>query len=800
MSIESLKYVIRGILSESGVSKSKRLDEIGALVALGLGALGAGAGISAGKEAFSKPSEAWIKGVEVCKKKTEFDTTLGADPNKKLNVKLSRYVMPTSASNREVNFEDVRAKAEAALMITIDSAYSITTEDGESVLLYTSAGSISRATKEFNTRSCQQNELKPGGVVYDKLKSAYGANQQNFKRQLAIASIDSDEKLSNSSSFNGSKHYYVISKCSNDYLRSEIESEQNWQKSDASLAALSVVDWLKKLVTADRSLWNPTGIGDEIEKLSPGDKAWLVNSYNKYCSIFGLLGFVHPIFSVATIGMNLVLGLYYQRVEPNAKFLGVSLSTINFVGAGLCAFSGATSASIFARQTSDISIMASHFSKVRNINGLPELGIVAAGTQSSSFTVQHLRNFCRLFPELQNPNNWVKVSNGWNYAQEGGMLMVDASGKVVTFSDDVKNFIGFYQKYPSIVTQYIEWYQGMPGILGKLMITSGAVLDVVTLKGIFDTPAGIFALSEAQSVTIDISAANPRVIISALKREITPQEIQSFVDKTPLGSVTIVNQKTKLSKVIAVDFDQNDLSYVIEHMLNKSGSSDFETTAARVFIVDEELYDNFELFIDYPALFDKSYINPGESSNNNKTQTNLEKRSTIAYKLSPSVYVLLTTSSARELASLKKTVPYNERIDFYDQVKEKLNTIQKLKQLITIVDFLNENQPKTFDDLDTLPSEYRLRVNQQEKQQVESMFPFYTLEVAMDQFPDAILQSADFNQKLDVSIDDLKTKLAASKTDQQNYYEKYYAAVLEKQKKELEVTKRRYSSERGPRY
>jgi hypothetical protein len=797
MSIEKLRYVIRDILNESSSPNSKRLDEIGALVAAGLGAIGLGVAAGSAKEALTTPDETWIKGKEVCKKKAEFDTTLGAAPNSAINIKLSRYVMPKSSSDRAVNFKEIRARAEEPLMISIDRAYSIETAVGESVLLYTAAGSISRATKEFKTRLCTPEELVPGGPVYEKLKLAYGVDQKNFKRHLQIARINSDEKLSQSTSFNGSKHYYVISTCDNDFLRSEKEEQsKDWKKSDVSLFASATGDWLKKLFTADRSLWTPTGIGDEIEKLSPTDQAWLVDNYNKISGLFGLLGFVHPVFAVATIGMNLVLGLYYQRMQPDAKLFGIKLSTINFVGAGLCAFTGALSSTVFAKQTSDISIMAAQFTKIRNLNGLPELGIIPAGAKASQFTVQHLRNFCRLFPEMKNVNGWVKAAGGWSYATENGMLMVDAAGKTVIFSSDVKDFIIFYQKYPSIITQYIEWYQGMPGLLGKMAITGGAVLDVVTLAGIFDTPSGKLALTESESVAIDVAAASSTVVASALKRDITSDELKIFVDSTPLGSITVVNQKTKASKVMPVNFNNNELGSVISHMLLKSNSGTFDNANAKVFIVDEELYDNFELFIDYPAIFDKSYVN----SKTKSTSPLLEKRSTIAYKLSQYVYVLLSTTSAREIAALKKTLTYGERIKIYENILTKLNFIQSLKQQIVITNFLSSIQAKDFEDITRLPDEYRVNPTQAELDKAKSLFPFYTLEMAMDQFPDASLQYDKSIQKLDELTATLSSQLEELKLEQKDFYEKYLAASRLKKERQVARERQRFDRNIGPKY
>lgn len=803
ISESELRSLISAIITQQSSNSREKLDEIGFLAPAALALLGIGAGVGAGIENLSAPKDTWIKGTEVCKKKAEFDTTLGANPSKLIPIKLSKYVMPDYRFAKQVNFEEERERAEAPLKVEINSAYSIQTDEGEAVLLYTSSGSIARTIKEFRTRSCRPEELQAGGVVYEKLKLAYGNDQRNFKRHLSIAAIDSDDKLSKSSSFNGSLHYYVISQCNNDYLRSELQKEDaQIQKSDSVINRDMITDWLKKVVTADRSLWSVTGIGDAIEKMSLEDQQWMVDTYNKLSSALGLAGFIHPAFASATIGMNLVLGIYYERMQPDSKLFGVKLSTINYVCAALCAFTGATQSLVFAKQTSDISIMVSQFANIRNINGLAELNVVARGTQSSRFTLQHVRNFCQLFPEISNPIGWTKAGSGWNYILSNGKAITDASGKLVLFSDDVKSFTAFYQSNPTIISQYIEWYQGMPGLFGKLMITGGAALDAITLAGLFDTPAGENAKNEAVSVSIDVAALDTKSITSTvLLQGVSSDNLKKYVEQTPEGLVTIINQETKQTKTLPIDFYQNDLVYVIQHMLGKSGGDNFDATQAKVLITDDQLYNNFDLFLEFPELFDKTYINPGERVAQKEKEAILDKRSTIAYKISNTVYVLLTTTTAREIAATKKIIPYNEKVSFFETFKEKLNTLQKLNQEIIIKNYLIQSQPNNFSDIKNLPNNYREDPSRREIDEVSKMYPLYTYESTIEQYSDAILKSDEYNSILDKKIADASKKLQEIRTTLEKISSDYKKAVKIKYDNEMKIKKSNIErGNRGPKY
>ena len=415
--------------------------------------------------------------------------------------------------------------------------------------------------------------------------------------------------------------------------------------------------------------------------------------------------------------------------------------------------------------------------------------------------ILHLNNFCQLFPEFSNTSGWTKVAGGWSYVLENGKTMSSVAGNAVVFSDDVKSFIQFYMTKPAVISQYIEWYQGMPGNFVKFMITGGTALDVLTIAGIFDTPAGENAVNETKSVTIDIAATDSKRITTAiLKQGLTPAELQKFYDKTPSGSITIVNQSTKESKLIPIDFYKNDLSYVIEHMLSKSSNFGFEPELAKVFIVDEELYNNFDLFIDYPDLFDKSYSHPGEKKAKTTPERILDSRSTIAYKISQYVYILLTTSTARELASLKRVVPYNEKVAFYSNLKDKLNRIQALNQRIVTISYLIDNQPQIFNDLSVLPNSYRVQPNKEETKIITSRFPFYTQETAMSSFPDAILNPEPYGQKLDQQQSDLEKKLQSLVAAQGQLKAAFNDAYSKKISSKAKTLPKPSDLPRGPKY
>ena len=145
-------------------------------------------------------------------------------------------------------------------------------------------------------------------------------------------------------------------------------------------------------------------------------------------------------------------------------------------------------------------------------------------------------------------------------------------------------------------------------------------------------------------------------------------------------------------------------------------------------------------------------------------------------------------------------MPYNEKVAFYSNLKDKLNRIQALNQRIVTISYLIDNQPQIFNDLSVLPNSYRVQPNKEETKIITSRFPFYTQETAMSSFPDAILNPEPYGQKLDQQQSDLEKKLQSLVAAQGQLKAAFNDAYSKKISSKAKTLPKPSDLPRGPKY
>ena len=434
------------------------------------------------------------------------------------NVKVSS----TSFNACSLNDQDLNSKSLNFGSKSVIRAFKL---DGDQIVLLL-AGSDYDDIVKLGANPIDPTNVEKGTKFYQLLSNFLG-NTDSLQRHLEIAKLRSSKDVTDSLSINRSGRYFVQISCDNKNLKSQDKLDNKFYL----------------------DIMNPLGA------LPPGEQEYYVKMYEAATSLLGILGLRWPILQVATIGPQIVLGIY--QLDKGEKVAGYA----NLIGGVV---GGAASAHSFRDISQQSEIVLDFLTKFAGISNT-KVGLLIGKTLGDvKKFVEYVKN---------NPNAWDAATNtlkiGTNELKVG---------------KEVSDFLNFMQKNRSTTSQVLNWYNAMPGIFAKFLLTLGAAADSYNLKVYAKLAEESFLNTEVNSI---VSSESEKEDVDLEKDVYTLVNQQNMIKGIDYSN--IISSSTK-DKIFVINRDTNETK-----MIPREIAGEFRSISG--FVLDNSNYRYIETIL-----------------------------------------------------------------------------------------------------------------------------------------------------------------------------------------------------------
>ena len=430
-------------------------------------------------------------------------------------------------------------------------------------------------------RPIPSEQIKTGSSLYVGLKKFLNS-EEAVTRHLEIAKLKSDQDLKNSLTYNSSGRFFVMVDCDDpNLLARDKDADKDIGLPDYSM----ITDEAAKIIADSEDPLGKTAavIASGINSLPPKEQEEYVKWLNGASIALGIGSVFQPSIGLIDLPVTALLAAYYKTKGDNFN------AVLSFVSAGLTTFALGLSFKNLEKSVEWIRKFLSDYDKNVKSGFWARMGFKQKGS-----TLGSIKDFIEFIESNfyythYHRSDLVKVGpNAWHWMDDAGNPLKTKSGEIVEFTDDARDFIiKLIFDNPNFISQYLNWYNGMPGKLNAFMIGGAAVLDTITLGSLIASLGG-----EAESPT-PVAASN-QIGGSNINRLFSPYFTAASRLNPPAGQVIIYNLANQTNKTVS------------RESLGSLENSGLKISRLRVLIVDNEIFDTLDTLLKFP----KSSLGP----------------------------------------------------------------------------------------------------------------------------------------------------------------------------------------------